>query len=177
MLAETSGKESPALGLVAAVWGAFGLCALLVYAVVRLSFVVADGWDAAWLPRHVAVAVVNAVFMAWSEGYRGFQQRFSPRSAARVKWLRRNATPLRAVLAPLFVMGYFDAPRRRLIGVYGLTVGIVVAIVAIHQLAQPWRAALDIGVVLGLCWGLASFLVALRTAFAAPGYPVSPETN
>ena len=165
-----------ALGPFAAAWGAAGLCALLAYAIVRLSFVVAAGWEEAWQPRHAVVAVVNAVFMAWSEGYRGFQQRFSPRSAARVKWLRHHATPLRAVLAPLFVMGYFDAPRRRLLGVYGLTLGVVVAIVVIHALAQPWRAALDIGVVLGLGWGLASFLIALRSAFGAPGYPVSPET-
>lgn len=164
------------LGRFAAIWGAVGLCALLVYAIARLSVVIAAGWEEAWQPRHVVVAVVNAVFMAWSEGYRGFQQRFSPRSAARVKWLRHHATPLRALLAPLFVMGYFDAPRRRLLGAYGLTLGIVVAIVAIHALSQPWRAALDIGVVLGLSWGLATFLAALRSAFAAPGYPVSPET-
>lgn len=164
------------LGRFAATWGAVGLCALLVYAIVRLSFVVADGWETAWQPRHVVIAVVNAVFMVWSEGYRGFQRRFSPRSAARVKWLRHHATPLRAVLAPLFVMGYFDSPRRRLFGVYGLTLGIAVAIVVIHALAQPWRAALDIGVVLGLTWGLATFLVALRRAFVALGYPVSPET-
>ena len=63
------------------------------------------------------------------------------------------------------------APRRRL----ALTAAIVVAIVVIHALAQPLRAALDIGVVLGLTWGLASFLISLKRAFAAPGYPTSPQ--
>ena len=166
---------APTLGLFAAAWGALGLSALLVYAIARLGLVVAAGLEAAWQPWHVAVALANAVFMAWSEGYRGFQLGFSPRSAARVKWLRHNPTPVRAVLAPLFVMGYFNAPPRRLVIVWALTAAIVVAIVVIHALAQPLRAALDIGVVLGLTWGLASFLISLKRAFAAPGYPTSPQ--
>ena len=112
--------------------------------------------------------LANAAFMAWSEGYRGFQLGFSPRSAARVKWLRHNPNLVRTVLAPLFVMGYFNAPPRRLVAVWALTAAIVVAIVVIHALDQPLRAALDIGVVLGLTWGLASFLISLKRTFAAP---------
>lgn len=166
---------APVLGLFAAAWGALGLCALLIYAIVRLGLVVVGGLQAVWQPWHVAVALANAAFMAWSEGYRGFQLGFSPRSAARVKWLRHHPTLVRTVLAPLFVMGYFDTTRRRLIAVWVLTAGIVVAIVVIHALAQPLRAALDIGVVLGLTWGLASFLISLRRAFVADGYPTSPQ--
>lgn len=168
-------RAAPALGLFAAAWGALGLCALLVYAIARLGFVVAAGLEAAWQPWHVAVALANAVFMAWSEGYRGFQLGFSPRSAARVKWLRHNPNLVRTVLAPLFVMGYFNAPPRRLVAVWALTAAIVVAIVVIHALAQPLRAALDIGVVLGLTWGLASFLISLKRTFAVAGYPTSPQ--
>ena len=168
-------RAAPALGLFAAAWGALGLCALLVYAIARLGFIVAAGLEAAWQPWHVAVALANAVFMAWSEGYRGFQLGFSPRSAARVKWLRHNPNLVRTVLAPLFVMGYFNAPPRRLVVVWALTAAIVVAIVIIHALAQPLRAALDIGVVLGLTWGLASFLISLKRTFAVAGYPTSPQ--
>lgn len=163
------------LGAFAAVWGAGGLLALLLYSIARLSGIVVAGLAYPWEWHHLAVAVANAAFMAYSEGYRGFQLGFSPRSAARAKWLAHHASPLTAALAPLFVMGYFGATRRRMIGIYALTAFIVVAIVLIHSLPQPWRAALDIGVVLGLAWGAATFVSALRRTFREPGYPASPE--
>lgn len=163
------------VGVVAACWATVGLCGLLLFAIVRLAMVVAEGAEFSWDWRHWAVAAANAAFMAWSEGYRGFQLKFSPRSAARVKWLVHNASGLSTLLAPVFAMGYFNATRRRMVGVYGLTVFVVGAIVVVHALPQPWRAALDIGVVIGLAWGVASFLWSLKRTFATPGFPVSPE--
>lgn len=163
------------LGVVAACWATIGLCALLLYAIVRLSMVVADGAADPWDWRHWAVAAANAAFMAWSEGYRGFQLRFSPRSAARVKWLLYHASGVSAVLAPLFAMGYFNVTRRRMVGVYGLTAFVAGAIIVVHTLPQPWRAVLDIGVIIGLTWGMASFLWSLKRTFATAGFPVSPE--
>ena len=153
------------LGRLAAAWGALGLLALLGYAIWRVGGVALAGLEHPWRAEHVALAAANVVFMAWSEGYRGFQKSFSPRCAARTRWLREEPTALRTVLAPLFVMGYFAAPKRRLVAVYGLTIGIVAAVLAIHALPQPWRAALDIGVVVGLLWGVASYLLALAAAF------------
>ena len=163
------------LGVVAACWATIGLSALLLYAIVRLSMVVADGAVGSWDWRHWAVAAGNAAFMAWSEGYRGFQLRFSPRSAARVKWLVHHASGVSTVLAPLFAMGYFNATRRRMVGVYGLTAFVVGAIIVVHSLPQPWRAVLDIGVIIGLAWGVASFIWSLKRTFATAGFPVSPE--
>ena len=162
-------------GVMAAVWGAAGLMALLGFAVARLTAVVLDGLDADWQWMHVATAAANAVFMAWSEGYRGFQLRLSPRGAARVKWLLENPSALRIALAPLFVLSYFGAPRRRIVATYALTLGIVVAIVLLHALPQPWRAALDIGVVIGLAWGMASFAWSLLAVLGPRQAPVSPE--
>ena len=168
-------RPQPALGGLAAAWGALGLLVVLGYAVARVGGVAVDGLDHPWRWEHIAVAIANTVFMAWSEGYRGFQKSFSPRCAARAKWLRAHPGTLRALLAPLFVMGYFGTTKRRLAGVYGLTAGIVVAIVIIHALPHPWRAALDIGVVVGLVWGMASFVWELARALRQPDYPVSPE--
>ena len=167
--------QSSAYRMAAAIWGAMGLVALLGYAIVRLASVVADGTGHHWGWQHIAVAAGNTVFMAWSEGYRGFQLRFSPRSAARVKWLAQHANAMQMLLAPLFVMGYFGTTRRRMIGVYLLTGFILAAIAVIHGLAQPWRAALDIGVVVGLAWGLVTFLAALRRTLNTAGFVVSPE--
>lgn len=171
------GARATVWGLAAASWGAAGLVALLAYAIARLLGVIAAGWAVPWEWPHWSVAGVNAVFMAWSEGYRGFQLRFSPRCAARVKWLARNPAPLCGLLAPLFVMGFFGAPRGRVVATFVLTIAIVVAIVVVHALPHPWRAALDIGVVIGLAWGLATFGWWLWRVFAVPGYPVSPEVS
>ena len=162
-------------GLSAAAWGAAGLLGLLAFAVARLAGVVLDGLDYAWRWQHVAVAAANAVFMAWSEGYRGFQLGFSPRCAARVKWLMENPSAWRTALAPLFVMGYFGTSRRRMAGVYALTLGIAAAIALVHALPHPWRAALDIGVVVGLAWGMASFAWSLWAVLGPRQLPVSPE--
>lgn len=152
------GKRWEVLGVVGAAWGLAGLIGLLVFAVYRLGGVVVAGLEHPWGWQHVAVAIANAIFMAWSEGLRGFQQSFSPRVAARLKCLRDHPSVVRVVLAPLFAMGYFAAPRERLIAIYALTAGIVVLIVVVHMLPQPWRAVLDIGVVLGLSWGIVSTL-------------------
>ena len=151
-------RQKEPWGIAGAVWGLTGFIGVLVYAVVRLSNVVVAGFDVAWDWHHVSVAIANAVFMAFSEGFRGFQQGFSPRVAARLKCLLEHPSPRRVVLAPLYAMGYFEATRRRLIGVYALTAGIVVLVFVVHLLPQPWRAALDIGVVIGLSWGIVSTL-------------------
>ena len=146
-----------------------------MFAVYRLAGVVVAGFEWPWGWEHVAVAGVNAVFMAWSEGWRGFQRSFSPRFAARLKWLRERPSAVRVAFAPLFAMGYFGATRERLVGIYALTAGIVVLIVLVHLLPQPWRSALDIGVVLGLTWGIVSTLACAWRALGGDTYGVAPD--
>ena len=167
------GKRWEILGVVGAAWGLAGLIGLLMFAVYRLGGVVVAGLEHPWGWQHVAVAVANAVFMAWSEGLRGFQQSFSPRVAARLTSLRDHPSAVRVVLAPLFAMGYFSATRERLIAIYALTAGIVVLIVIVHMLPQPWRAVLDIGVVLGLTWGIVSTLSCVWHAFQSANHSES----
>ena len=113
--------------------------------------------------------------MAWSEGYRGFQQSFSPRLVARAKYLIAHPRPANVLLAPLFCMGYFRTTRRRLISVYALTVFIVLLIIAVRWLPQPWRGIVDAGVVVGLTWGLISMGAFTLKALAAADYPYAPE--
>ncbi len=158
-------------------WGLAGLLGLLLFAIARLTDVVVDGFDYDWRWQHLAVAVANAVFMAWSEGLRGFQRGFSPRVAARLRWLRDHPSTARVALAPLFAMGYFQASRRRMIGVYVLTAGIVVLIVAVHALPQPWRAALDVGVVIGLSWGIVSTLAFVHRAFTDADFAIDADID
>ena len=169
------GKPASAAGIFGAVWGLAGVCALLFYAVYRLSgmSLASLAYHLDW--RHWTLLVVNALFMAHAEGYRGFQKGYSPRVVARARYLMTSPTLVRVAAAPLFVMGYFATTRRRLISTYLLTIMIVALILVFQQLSQPWRGMLDFGVVVGLTWGLVSIGIFALRAFTGGSFDHSPE--
>jgi NADH:ubiquinone oxidoreductase subunit K len=74
-------------------------------------------------------------------------------------------TPVRAILAPLFCMGFFHITRRRQIVTFCLSIGIILLIQVVHHFAQPWRGIVDAGVVLGLTWGIVSLTLYTVKAF------------
>ncbi len=148
-----------AVATVGALWAVGGVVGLLVWAVVRLARIFLDAFEHPFAWYHWAALLAIVPFMAWSEGLRGFQLRFSPRVAERAMTVRRQPTLRRVVLAPLFAAGYFEGTRRERLGVYLGTAGIVVLVVIVHRLAQPWRGILDAGVVVGLTWGTIATLV------------------
>jgi hypothetical protein len=113
--------------------------------------------------------------MAYTEGYRGFQKQFSPRTAARVRYLRDRPDGLRSLLAPLFAMGFFHATRRTKIVAFALTFGILILVMLVHRLEQPWRGIIDASVVLGLSWGVVSLAASMVAALGRPDYTASPE--
>jgi len=162
----------------AAAWGVLGVMAIVLFAIVRLVPYVADAlvidlavWE--WL-----MLLISVVFMAWSEGYKGFQLKFSPRVAARALHLCRHPTSWRTQLfAPLFCIGYFGASRGVLIGAWVGTTGIVLLILLVHRLDQPWRGILDAGVVAGLSWGLISLIVMVVATFRTGTVLISPELS
>lgn len=163
------------LGTVAAAWGIAGWSAVLIFAIVRLGTLAAEGLSMELTAPQLAVLVANTCAMAWAEGYRGFQRKFSPRAAARILYLHRHADVTAALLAPLFCVGLFRATARVRRLTWVGTVLVVVLVVVVHRLPQPWRGIIDVGVVLGLGWGLVSFLVMSARALASGQYPASPE--
>ena len=162
-------------GRLGALWGTGGVIALLSYSVWRLAQVSIDALEHPWSWYHWTLLVANALFMAYSEGYRGFQKAFSPRVAARARYISLHPTISRVLLAPLFCMGYFYATRRRLITSYLLTITIVTFIISFQYLAQPWRGVLDTGVLIGLIWGIVSLFFSSLTAALSEKFDVSPE--
>ena len=134
-------------------WGIGGVCLLLGCSVWRMSHSCFEALSAELAWYHWFAATVNVGFMAYYEGYKGFQLAFAPRVAARARYLAAKPNLVRSLLAPLFVMGYFHATRRRLLVTYSLTAGIIVLIVIFRQLPQPWHGLLDAGVLVGLSWG------------------------
>ena len=143
-------------GIVGAVWGTAGVMALLGTAIYRLVPIALRAYDGDLSAGSWAAAVGFTVFMAYSEGYRGFQRGFSPRTAQRLRRLRDRPDVLNVALAPLVAIGYLQSDRRLKIRVYSLTSGIILAVILVHRLEQPWRGIIDTGVVVGLSWGVLS---------------------
>lgn len=160
----------------AAIWGVFGVAAVLTFAVVRLASIAWVAIDEGLNPMQWLLLITTVILMAWWEGYKGFQLRFSPRVAARALYLYRNElTTGTKLLAPLFCCGYFHASRRARRAAWLGTIGIVLLVLLVHQLSQPWRGILDAGVVAGLTWGTLSLLLSVQQAFMSEGFDHSPE--
>lgn len=152
------------------VWGVLGFAAVLVQAIVGLfPKAVQPIRDGSMSSFQIALYVAWVGFMIYSEGYKGFQKQLSPRMAVRSMYAARNPRPLLVILAPLFCMGLFHATRRRLITSWVILIGVIVLVIGVRQLDQPWRGIIDGGVVLGLAWGLtATLYYALRTWLGNP---------
>ena len=168
-------KSKHYLGIFGAIWGFAGAFALIGYAIWRLTPLAFNALEHSLSLLQWVLLIANILFMAYSEGYKGFQLAFAPRVAARSLYLSQHPTPARLLFAPLFVIGYFDATRRRIVASYLLTVMIIVLIILVHQLDQPWRGIVDAGVVIGLVWGLASMLYFVILAFGVDNFSYSPE--
>jgi len=163
---------------ISAAWGVLGVTAVIVFPIVRLSPIAMEAISGGLNLLQWAVLVANIIFMAWSEGYKGFHRSFSPRVAARALYLYRNKMPMGTLLlAPFFCIGYFGATRRtRLVAWIG-TSGIILLVLAVHQLNQPWRGILDAGVIVGLSWGVVSLIVNVMQAFTSEHFDRSPEIS
>ena len=163
------------MGVFGAFWGLAGVALLLGSAIYRLTPLAIDAFAYDWSWYHWLSFALMLFFMAYAEGYRAFQQGFSPRVAARARQLRDHPNALHAVLAPLFCMAYFHAPRRRKIVSISVTAGIIVLVILVRLLAQPWRGIIDGSVVVGLAWGLIALIVFAYQALTDEQFPYSPE--
>lgn len=163
--------------LVILLWGTLGVVAVLVDAIVRLLPNAIEPLAKGTLTPVGVIAYLAAIVgLAYAEGYRGFQLRFSPRVIARADRLAKTET--RAwliVLAPVMTMGLIHATRRRLIATWLLVAMIVGFIVVVRVLDQPWRGAVDAGVVVGLSWGSVTILIELVRALQGRGSTIDPD--
>lgn len=164
------------IGILGSIWGTIGVSALLGSAIYRLSFWAFEAINQGLSGFQWVVLIGWSIFMVVAEGYRGFQKKFSPRTAARIKYLRDQPDIVRSLLAPLFCMGFFHANKKTRIIAYCLTFGILILVCLVRMCPQPWRGIVDFGVVLGLSYGLISLLCFTFQAMTRKNYPHSPET-
>lgn len=164
-----------ALRKLAAFWAVFAVSLLLLNAIVRLA---GYTWEALQISLSVwqyFLLVLNVIGMAYFEGYRGFQQAFSPRFAARAKYIAEHGRPLEMLLAPVFCFGFFGSTRKRKIVAFVITAMIVSLVLLVGKLPQPWRGIVDAGVVVGLLWGLVSLWFYVLKAFFGESFSHSAE--
>ncbi len=163
------------LGTLTATWGIAGVLLLIGAAMVRLTRLGLDAFDYPLQMRHWAFLVVFLLFMLISEGYRGFQKSFAPRVAARARELQLDARPLQVLLAPLVCMGFIYATPRRMLRSYGLAGAIVIFVLSVRQLPQPWHGLVDLGVAAGLMWGVVALVTYSYQAFTKKPSFGSPD--
>lgn len=140
-------------------WGILGVVAFLSQAIYRIA-------PLAWEPLRdrnltefqAALYVAFLLFSGYAEGYRGFQKRFSPKVVGRALHLADNPRFLHVLFAPAYCMAYFHATKRGLLTAWGVSSIIVVIVMLVRSVPQPWRGIIDGGVVLGLTWGVVSLL-------------------
>lgn len=173
--ARTSERSEPVYAI--AIWGVAGFLLIIGQALWRLTPLAVESLrDYSLSPVQLALFVLWVGFMAYSEGYKGFQRQFAPRLAVRAMYLARNPRPLLALLAPFMCMGLVHATRKRLIISWCLIIGIVGLIIAVRQLSQPWRGLVDGGVVVGLAWGTLAVLWYFAQALLGNPPNVPPDT-
>lgn len=162
-------------GRLVEVWGVFGVVALLVQALWRLTPLALDAIVGGLTPLQWVLLCVWVVINAHAEGYRGFHRRFSPRVVARAQWLATHPRPGLVLLAPVFCMSLIYASRRGLIVARAVLAGIVAIVIGVRMLEQPWRGIVDAGVVVGLGVGLLSMLYFYARALAGRPPAVDPD--
>jgi len=166
-----------AIGAIASCWGIIGFYSLVIFAMIRLSVYTVEAFAQPFTLVQWLVLVVSLIFMAYSEGYKGFQKSYSPRFSARVHYLSSQANGLQLILAPLFCMGFFNAPKRRIISSVLLSSMIVTFVLLFKLVPQPWRGILDAGVVLGLIWGLITTALCCYQVFFTSKPIADPEVS
>ncbi len=164
------------LGVMGALWGIIGLSLIFGRGLFCLYPYVEELQCSAFSWIHWGALGASLLFMGYAEGYKGFHLKFSPRAAARALYLKKNPTLVRVIFAPLFCMGFFHATRKRKIVACSLTTMIILLIILVRELPQPWRGIIDAGVLLGLGWGMVSVWLFSVRAFFGSGFDVSPET-
>lgn len=152
-----------ALNKIGFAWGVGGVLLLLIFAVLRLGPMALELIGMELQQIHWIALGVSIGYMAYAEGYKGFHLAFAPRVVARASYLHAHPRPVHVLLAPVFCMGYIYAtPRRKLLS-FALTTMIIVLVLLVRLLPQPWRGIVDAGVVTGLMLGILSILYFLLT--------------
>lgn len=159
------------------VWAVVGLTLIFTSVIVRLIPHFIEALRAGLSFGNWITLLVWCGFMLLSEGYKGFQKQLSPRFASRALYLYNNPHIPHLLLAPLFCIGFIYTTKKRKLSILILSLGILLLVVGVRHIAQPWRGIIDIGVIVGLLYGLASIYYSTIQTMITKSYSVDPEVE
>ena len=159
-------------------WAILGVLALLCQAIFRLA-------PLAWEPVRdgTLTPLLWVFYVGWGvmnlylEGYKGFQKKFVPRVLARAHHIALYPKSAPLLLAPAYAMAFFGATRRARIAAWAVTGAVLVAILIVRALPQPYRGIIDVGVVLGLGWGTLVLIVGAARRLLGTAPTGDPEVS
>ena len=154
--------------LAAAAWALVGVAAIFAYAVLRLGERGIETIRAGLTPAEWAALAVIAALTVYSEGVRALQRRWVPHLFERVAGLRAEPV-LHRLLAPIWALSLIAAPRRSLLRAWVGLFAIVLAVILVRRLPEPWRGIVDFAVAISLGWGLVVMIAGMVRFFAGFG--------
>lgn len=157
-----------------AIWGVTGILILLATGIMRLIPVVFDAYAYHLTWYQWISTIFFTFFVTYLKGYRVFQLKLAPRFVNRAMNIYEHPTLMRCVLAPFYCLGYFQAPRKKQFTSLGMTVGMVIVVMLVRLLPQPWRGILDFSVVVALVWGILALpVISIRNLISLIRKPVN----
>lgn len=151
---------------VVSAWAVTGVAIMLLEAVLRLGERAVRTIEAGLDGVQTATLVVVVAAFAYGEGYRALQRRFAPAVVERaLEAGRRHASLAHDLAAPLYALRLFGAPQREVRVAWLGVALIVVAIVIVRALPDPWRGIVDAGVAVALAWGTLALVVSFARAW------------
>ncbi|GAX22895.1 hypothetical protein FisN_24Lh182 [Fistulifera solaris] len=162
--AETKCPFTSTVTIFGSIWGTGGVLYILAKAIKRVMPIAQEPFLAGAVPLtqfQLGAYIVTCLWFAYVEGYKGFQQKFSPLVVTRSFTLipGKNGTQwYHFLLAPLYSMGMIHATRKRAIVSWSVTMGVAAIVALVKRFPYPWRNIVDAGVVAGLTWGSLSIL-------------------
>ena len=136
-----------------------GVIAIFSSAIYRLYPHVKKSMSYEFSTLNWIVLAAYLIVMIVGKGYFALHRGFVPRVVNRSELLVENGNLLDRLFAPLYCMGFFKAPKKRLIISYSMLLLIITFIASASKISQPWRGIIDLGVVIGLSLGILSLVI------------------
>ena len=136
-----------------------GVAALFVEAILQLGRRGVEAIRSGLEPLEWAGLVLLVVAFVYGEGMRALARRWVPATIARAFELNAASPLVHKLLAPLYAMTLVGAPARALVRAWIGVALIVLAVLIVRALPDPWRGIVDFAVAGALAVGLAAIAV------------------
>lgn len=145
---------APGPRILAPIWGAAGVCFLFVFAVLRLGTRGIGTIQGGLGGLEWAALITLTVIFAYGEGYRALVRQWVPGLFRRLGRLRKESNVVLRLLAPAYALALITPDGGQRLRAWLGTGAIVVAIIVVSRLPDPWRGIVDFAVAVALLIGL-----------------------